>query len=112
MSRRFRSVAPSNRGWPYVAGVGALHMGALSLLVPVLSGHPELLAMGLLAYTLGLRHAFDPDHIAAIDNSVRRFLQTPGPSSPHGTGFWFSLGHSSVVFLLAFGLAFGGLWVA
>ena len=68
--------------------------------------------MGLLAYALGLRHAFDPDHIAAIDNSVRKFSQAAQPAHPHGTGFWFSLGHSTVVFLLAFGLAFGGAWVA
>lgn len=79
------------------------------MLLWALPTFPQLLAMGILAYTLGLRHAFDPDHIAAIDGSVRRFVQTK--THAHGTGFWFSLGHSSVVFLLAFALAFGGSWV-
>jgi len=112
MERRFRPVVRSVRkkGWPYVAAVAALHSVGVVLLVVNLGAHPELLAMGVLAYTLGLRHAFDPDHIAAIDNSVRRFVQTKTHS--HGTGFWFSLGHSTVVFLMAFGLAFGGAWVA
>jgi len=113
MSRRFRAVPPSaKRGWVYLTSVGGLHVLALSFLASAVGSHPELLAMGLLAYTLGLRHAFDPDHIAAIDNSVRKFSQASTPSHPHGTGFWFSLGHSTVVFLLAFGLAFGGAWVA
>lgn len=47
------------------------------------------------AYVLGARHAFDPDHIAAIDNATRRL--TDGASAPVSTGFWFALGHSSVV---------------
>jgi high-affinity nickel-transport protein len=85
---------------------------AAVLLADSIGEHPELIAMGLLAYTLGLRHAFDPDHIAAIDSTVRKFSQAAAPARPHGTGFWFSLGHSTVVFLLAFGLAFGGTWVA
>ena len=52
--------------------------------------------MGILAYTLGLRHAFDADHIAAIDNTVRKLLQQR--KDPSGVGFYFSIGHSSVVF--------------
>ncbi len=113
MSRRFRAVSASvKRGGAYLTGVAALHIVAVSLLAVTMSSHPELIAMGLLAYTLGLRHAFDPDHIAAIDNTVRKFSQASTPAHPHGTGFWFSLGHSTVVFLLAFGLAFGGVWVA
>jgi high-affinity nickel-transport protein len=113
MSRRFRAVSTSARhGGAYLVGVAALHVGAVSLLAVTVGPHPELIAMGLLAYTLGLRHAFDPDHIAAIDNSVRKFSQAAAKTPPHGTGFWFSLGHSTVVFLLAFALAFGGAWVA
>ena len=54
---------------------------------------------GVLAYTLGMRHAFDADHIAAIDNTTRR-LMAEG-KRPLSVGFWFSLGHSSVVFALA-----------
>ena len=53
--------------------------------------------MGLLAYTLGLRHAFDADHIAAIDNTVRKLIQQQ--RNPLGVGFYFSIGHSTVVFL-------------
>ena len=55
--------------------------------------------MGILAYTLGLRHAFDADHIAAIDNTVRKLLQQR--RDPVGVGFYFSIGHSTVVFLMA-----------
>lgn len=52
--------------------------------------------VGLTAYMLGVRHAFDADHIASIDNTTRK-LVGEGKSAV-GTGFWFSLGHSSVVF--------------
>ena len=58
---------------------------------------------GILAYTLGMRHAFDADHIAAIDNTTRKLLQDG--KRPLGTGFFFSLGHSTIVFSLAAGLA-------
>ena len=61
--------------------------------------------LGLTAYTLGLRHAFDADHIAAIDNTTRK-LMSEG-QQPVSVGFWFSLGHSSVVFGLCFLLAIG-----
>jgi high-affinity nickel-transport protein len=63
------------------------------------------LGTGFLAYTLGMRHAFDADHIAAIDNTTRK-LMAEG-KRPISTGFWFSLGHSSVVFALAVLLNFG-----
>ena len=55
--------------------------------------------LGLTAYTLGLRHAFDADHIAAIDNTTRK-LMTDG-QRPLSVGFFFSLGHSTIVFALA-----------
>ncbi len=70
---------------------------------------PEQVGLLLLAYSFGLRHAFDLDHIAAIDNSVRRLLQVGKPSQ--GTGFYFSLGHSTIVFTLSVGLAFASVWV-
>jgi nickel/cobalt transporter (NiCoT) family protein len=63
------------------------------------------LGLGLTAYTLGMRHAFDADHIAAIDNTTRK-LMTEG-KRPVSVGFWFSLGHSSVVFGLVALLALG-----
>jgi nickel/cobalt transporter (NiCoT) family protein len=63
------------------------------------------LGVGLTAYTLGMRHAFDADHIAAIDNTTRK-LMADG-RRPLSVGFWFSLGHSSIVFALSFLLSIG-----
>jgi high-affinity nickel-transport protein len=63
------------------------------------------IGLGVTAYTLGMRHAFDADHIAAIDNTTRK-LMTDG-SRPMSVGFWFSLGHSSVVFIMVALLALG-----
>ena len=63
------------------------------------------IGLGLTAYTLGMRHAFDADHIAAIDNTTRK-LMADG-QRPTSTGFWFSLGHSSVVFVMVLGIAAG-----
>jgi high-affinity nickel-transport protein len=60
---------------------------------------------GVLAYTLGMRHAFDADHIAAIDNTTRKLVNDG--KRPLSVGFFFSLGHSSVVFVLAVFLNFG-----
>jgi high-affinity nickel-transport protein len=65
--------------------------------------NPALAGLGTLAYTFGLRHAFDADHIAAIDNTTRKLLQDGKRSI--GVGFFFSLGHSTIVFSLAAGLA-------
>jgi high-affinity nickel-transport protein len=59
----------------------------------------------VLAYTLGMRHAFDADHIAAIDNTTRKLVGEG--KRPLSVGFFFSLGHSSVVFVLAVLLNFG-----
>ncbi len=63
------------------------------------------IGIGLTAYTLGLRHAFDADHIAAIDNTTRKLMNDG--QRPLAVGFFFSLGHSSVVFGLALLIAFG-----
>jgi high-affinity nickel-transport protein len=64
---------------------------------------PVYASAGALAYTFGLRHAFDADHIAAIDDTTR-FLMQRG-QRPLGVGFFFSLGHSTIVFGLSLGLA-------
>jgi nickel/cobalt transporter (NiCoT) family protein len=61
--------------------------------------------LGLTAYTLGMRHAFDADHIAAIDNTTRKMMAEG--KRPVSIGFWFSLGHSTIVFGLVALLAFG-----
>src|SRR5207302_7977032 len=93
------------------AAVVALHViGFGTLLLFVIPRHFSLghaglfgLGLGMTAYTLGLRHAFDADHIAAIDNTTRK-LMSEG-KRPLGVGFFFSLGHSTIVFLLSIGLA-------
>ena len=81
---------------PYVLILISLHILGFGLLYLANTNH-LLLGMGLLAYTLGLRHAFDADHIAAIDNTVRKLIQQQ--RNPLGVGFYFSIGHSTVVFL-------------
>jgi nickel/cobalt transporter (NiCoT) family protein len=65
--------------------------------------------IGVLAYTFGMRHAFDADHIAAVDNTTRKLLaeRPEGGRRPLSVGFWFSLGHSTIVFLLSFLLSLG-----
>jgi high-affinity nickel-transport protein len=74
------------------------------LLVRVAPGDPPMLGLGVLAFTFGLRHGFDADHISAIDNTVRKLMQTERRRRPLGVGFYFSLGHSTVVALLALAL--------
>jgi high-affinity nickel-transport protein len=81
--------------------------------------HPVFnIGVGVLAYTFGLRHAFDADHIAAVDNTTRKLMAdnvdrraagTPEERirKPLSVGFWFSLGHSTIVFGLAFLLSAG-----
>jgi high-affinity nickel-transport protein len=82
----------------HVAGFGIL----LALVVPndysLAGGGVFGLGVGITAYTLGLRHAFDADHIGAIDNTTRK-LMAEG-QRPLSVGFFFSLGHSTVVFAL------------
>ncbi|ORA13619.1 Nickel transporter NicT [Mycobacterium asiaticum] len=94
------------------AVIGGLHLiGWATLLLVVEPAHLTLggkafgIGVGLTAYTLGLRHAFDADHIAAIDNTTRKLLDDG--KRPLAVGFFFSLGHSTVVFALALLLAFG-----
>ena len=64
---------------------------------------PELFGIAFLAYSFGLRHAFDADHIAAIDNVTRKLMQEG--RRPFAAGFFFSLGHSTVVVALALVIA-------
>src|SRR5437588_10950247 len=65
--------------------------------------HPVLLGTAFLAYSFGLRHAVDADHIAAIDNVTRKLMQEG--KRPVAAGFYFSLGHSTVVVLASIGVA-------
>src|SRR5438034_1801721 len=102
--------------WSRVGGmagtVAGLHVLGWGMLAAALSGHYHIskteifgLGTGFLAYTLGMRHAFDADHIAAIDNTTRKLVGEG--KRPLSVGFFFSLGHSSVVFVLAVLLNFG-----
>src|SRR5919198_4381167 len=87
----------------FASAVLFLHLVGWGLFLYYARHNPALAGLGSLAYTFGLRHAFDADHIAAIDNTTRKFLQDGKRSL--GVGFFFSLGHSTVVFSLAAGLA-------
>jgi high-affinity nickel-transport protein len=96
-----------------VAVVGGLHViGFVALVGLVAPNHYALgasgtftIGIGVTAYTLGLRHAFDADHISAIDNTTRKLMQEG--KRPLSVGFWFSLGHSTIVFMLAFLIGVG-----
>ncbi|MCW3767420.1 nickel transporter [Paenarthrobacter sp. PAE-2] len=79
--------------------VAALHLAAVVLLLVGTTGGAEPLALGLVvtAYVAGVKHSYDWDHIAAIDNSTRKFVAQR--KDPVSVGFAFSLGHSSVVVL-------------
>ncbi|MFT8670195.1 MAG: HoxN/HupN/NixA family nickel/cobalt transporter [Liquorilactobacillus hordei] len=91
----------------YLASLG-LHLIGITLLFMAAAKHPSFWGLGLLAYSLGLRHAFDADHIAAIDNTVRKLIQQDKKS--YGVGFYFSLGHSTVVFLMAILVSISVKW--
>lgn len=88
--------------------VAIIHLIGIILLLTNVNKYPQMVGFGFLAYTLGLRHAFDVDHIAAIDNTVRKLVQQK--EEPTGVGFFFSLGHSSVVFIMAVITAFSVKW--
>jgi nickel/cobalt transporter (NiCoT) family protein len=87
----------------FACAVLFLHLVGWGLFLYYARHNPALAGLGSLAYTFGLRHAFDADHIAAIDNTTRKFLQDGKRSM--GVGFFFSLGHSTIVFSLVAGLA-------
>jgi nickel/cobalt transporter (NiCoT) family protein len=95
-----------------IATVIGLNVLGWGMLTAALGGHYHIgkttvfgVGTGALAYTLGMRHAFDADHIAAIDNTTRKLVNEG--QRPLSVGFFFSLGHSSVVFALAVLLNFG-----
>jgi high-affinity nickel-transport protein len=71
--------------------------------VLVFRNEPVLLGTALLAYGFGLRHAVDADHIAAIDNATRKLMQDG--KRPVGVGFFFAIGHSTVVIVAVAGVA-------
>ncbi|QGN58132.1 HoxN/HupN/NixA family nickel/cobalt transporter [Nostocoides sp. HKS02] len=100
----------SRRDWGELGGlltlIALMHVVGFGALVLVVApAHYSVgtqvfgVGLGITAYTYGLRHAFDADHIAAIDNTTRK-LMADG-QRPKSVGFWFALGHSAMVFVLA-----------
>jgi nickel/cobalt transporter (NiCoT) family protein len=87
----------------FAGAVALLHAAGWGLYLWYSQHTPALAGLGTLAYTFGLRHAFDADHIAAIDNTTRKLLHDG--RRPLGVGFFFSLGHSTIVFALTTALA-------
>jgi nickel/cobalt transporter (NiCoT) family protein len=100
------------RAGAMLASVIALNVVGWLMLAAAVGGHYHItnteifgFGTGALAYTLGMRHAFDADHIAAIDNTTRKLVNDG--KRPLSVGFFFSLGHSTIVFVMALLLNFG-----
>ena len=96
----------------HVVGFGVLFGVVTPQHLSLGGDHPVFtVGVGVLAYTFGLRHAFDADHIAAVDNTTRKLLADQAEQGtdrqPLSVGFWFSLGHSTIVFGLALLLSVG-----
>jgi nickel/cobalt transporter (NiCoT) family protein len=123
--RRSLTSADRRSLWAMGSFIVLLHVVGFGLLFGVVApehyhlggDHPVFtVGVGVLAYTFGLRHAFDADHIAAVDNTTRKLIadnvarEAEGAEpqkKPLSVGFWFSLGHSTIVFALAFLLSIG-----
>ena len=99
-----KSVMPSRIAALFAALIAA-NVAAWAWAIAAFHDYPVLLGTALLAYSFGLRHAVDADHIAAIDNVTRKLLQTGKRSST--VGLYFSLGHSTVVVLASLVIALG-----
>jgi high-affinity nickel-transport protein len=105
-----RSVAPpfrllTSKVVGMFAMLAAANIGAWFWAFAAFREFPVLLGTAALAYSFGLRHAVDADHIAAIDNVTRKFMQEG--KSPSAVGLFFSLGHSTVVILASLVIALG-----
>jgi nickel/cobalt transporter (NiCoT) family protein len=108
----FAALSPVER-WRVIAMYGtvvALHaLGFFVFVAFVVPAHYRSFGIGvsILAYTLGLRHAFDADHISAIDNTTRKAMTVrrgTGQPRPLGYGYFFSLGHSTIVVAMGVGI--------
>jgi nickel/cobalt transporter (NiCoT) family protein len=82
-----------------LVGLAIANLAVWAWALSAFHAYPLLLGTALLAYGLGVRHAIDADHIAAIDNVTRKLMHQG--QKPLGVGFFFSLGHSSIVFALS-----------
>jgi high-affinity nickel-transport protein len=99
----FRLFSPKIVGM--FAMLAAANIGAWFWAFAAFRDYPVLLGTAILAYSFGLRHAVDADHIAAIDNVTRKLMQEGKP--PGAVGLFFSLGHSTVVVLASLLIALG-----
>jgi high-affinity nickel-transport protein len=103
-----RGLTFSRSEWTRLSGlygfIVALHVLGWGLYLHYAAVYPPLVGLGFVAYMFGLRHAFDADHIAAVDDTVRFMLQRG--KKPLGVGFFFSLGHSTIVLSLAVAIAY------
>lgn len=100
----FKNRPSVRRGSFLLLGLFILNIVVGIVLLLLSRQYPILVGLAVLAWGFGLRHAMDTDHIAAIDNATRRLLYQGKPSV--GVGFFFSLGHSTIVLLLTMGLVF------
>jgi high-affinity nickel-transport protein len=114
MAAPVKSIVVENASIPELLGVRARIAGIYGILIVAnasawmwafmaYSDQPVLIGTAVLAYSLGLRHAIDPDHIAAIDNVTRKLMQEG--KRPVAVGFFFALGHSTVVVLASLAVA-------
>jgi len=103
----------SGREWTTLAGlygfIALLHVVGWGAYLHFSPQYTALAGLGFAAYMLGLRHAFDADHIAAVDDTVRYLVQKG--KQPLGVGFFFSLGHSTIVVSLAVATIFAATWI-
>src|SRR5580658_9700297 len=106
LSRALSELSPSDRrrSWGMFAAILALHVVGFGVfIVYVVPAHYKGLGIGvsLTAYALGLRHAFDADHISAIDNVTRKLMnerrEQKIDKKPISVGYYFSMGHSTIV---------------
>ena len=86
----------------FYGAIALLHLLGWGLYLRHSLGHPSLVGLGMVAYLFGLRHAFDADHIAAVDDTIRYLLQKGRRTL--GVCFFFALGHSTVVLLGVFAI--------
>uniref|UniRef100_A0A7S3TRG6 Nickel/cobalt efflux system n=1 Tax=Emiliania huxleyi TaxID=2903 RepID=A0A7S3TRG6_EMIHU len=115
------SASDRRRAIAIVAALVVVNVSAVMLLTVAVGRYPSLSAGATLAYTFGLRHAVDADHIAAIDNVTRKLSSAPAPGTvgaaarrpaPLLVGLFFSLGHSTVVGLMCLGVALGSTYLS
>jgi nickel/cobalt transporter (NiCoT) family protein len=111
LTRVFRDspTATRSRVLAIYAVLAVVNLGAWAIALATFDGRPVLVGTALLAYTFGLRHAVDADHISAIDNVTRKLMQDG--RRPVSVGLFFSLGHSTIVIALTAAIAIAAVTV-